>query len=536
MRNFFTFVGNTSGMIQIGSVLELKASPDNPNGVDGYIDGRLVGHISGDANLLIGRACRLNKQIRESAINHPGCAAAYGLVMNYEPRRVGNNTVYLYGAELYAVPVRNTKDKKVEVYQYKAGGITAENPKKTYLMGDIRDLEKDGKPVRIPVEILHEDNSLELEKRYAICRPDAVVIGAAAGRISDPDEFLENLIPEHESRPATVVGASGRFILVEIEPQTGSIEKFYPSIDAAVARCAGQCRAIEEKVETMIAARFDDTAIEMVLSQMSTVGATGKVPKPKTKYTQKKGNNLSDMVSYMTLGKMVRLVGEKGSGKNTLIETACWLLNRPMCRVQGSAELDKMDLLGSRTLKNGNTGFELSEFLTTLRNDGIAVIDEANTVRPEVLTILHSLTDGARSIDVPGYGSVKMGPHACILYTMNEDYVGTGEMNPATIDRGPSMFIEQESDMSELLKIAVPNASADDIKLCCKVSDEIRKATKSGSGTLTGDAITVRGYIDALQSLPYIPLRRSLIQNVANKAQTPSERQAMEAIISANIA
>lgn len=90
--------------------------------------------------------------------------------------------------------------------------------------------------------------------------------------------------------------------------------------------------------------------------------------------------------------------------------------------------------------------------------------------------------------------------------------------------------------MSILLKTAVPDASAEDINTCCKVSNEIRNATQSGSGSLTTEAITVRGYIDALQCAQFIPLRRALIQNVANKAQSAAERSIIEAIITANVA
>ena len=50
---------------------------------------------------------------------------------------------------------------------------------------------------------------------------------------------------------------------------------------------------------------------------------------------------------------------------------------------------------------------------------------------------------------------------------------------------------------------------------------------------LTSDAVTIRGFIDALECSSFIPLKRALLQNVANKLQTESERLAVENIISA---
>lgn len=531
MANLFTFVAEP-GLVQIGSVIDLSASKSDPSEVVGSMEGKTVGYIANDPNLFFGKNFYSAKRIRDSVVTHPQCASAHGLILRCEPRKVDGKSVFLCAAEMYVVPKRKkAKSQKKDAISYLVGGIAAQNSRKVELMGKLQAMANNGEAINLPVQVIRISN------KYVVVLPDQPVPGASAGTIKDPDEVLEKLIPDGETYPATIVELKNREYIVELRPEGQDISSFYPVIDAAVSRCAGQSKAIEAKVETMMNAKFDRSVIEAVVTQMPSLGMAQKgVPNPKTCYSQKNGCNLPDLTCYMLAGKMVRLVGEKGSGKNTLVESACWLLNRPMCRVQGSSELDKLDLLGSRTLKDGNTGFELSEFLCTLRDDGVAVIDEANTVRPEVLTILHSLTDGARAIDVPGYGTVRMGPHACILYTMNEDYVGTGEMNAATIDRGPTMIIEQEKDMRNLLRRSVPDASDQDIAACCKVSDEIRNAAKNGSGTISAEAITVRGYIDALECAKFIPLRRALIQNVANKAQSSAERAVIEGIITANIA
>ena len=51
----------------------------------------------------------------------------------------------------------------------------------------------------------------------------------------------------------------------------------------------------------------------------------------------------------------------------------------------------------------------------------VRLLDEGNTIKPECADVLHSLTDAARQIQVPGYGLVQMHPHSAFTITMNED-------------------------------------------------------------------------------------------------------------------
>ena len=432
----------------------------------------------------------------------------------------------LLGAEAYLTPVRQESDPAGDFYEYKLGGLVAQNPKKTLLLQMIR--ENPDNKIQLFLTRYEFGGKVIIRANFA----DQSMSGDSCGEIINPDPELLDYFDENNSVAAYANGPVSAKNTIPVEVRltpTCPLSEYYPLIDSAVSRCIAQVPALESRIQFMAKSRFSNALIEAVINNMSE--DDNQVPNPRQKYSQPKGNNLADLVSYMLFGKMVRLVGEKGSGKNTLAETACWLLNRPLCRVQGSSELDKLDLLGSRTLKDGSTGFELSNMLETLRDGGVVVVDEANTVRPEVLTMLHSLTDCARAIDVPGYGRVEMDKRACILYTMNEDYIGTGEMNAATVDRGPTMIIEQELNLSALLKEAVPDAKEADIQTCCKVSDEIHRIIDQGESEFGNEAVTIRGYIDALQAAMFIPLKRALIQNVANKAQSELDRKAIANVI-----
>ena len=108
---------------------------------------------------------------------------------------------------------------------------------------------------------------------------------------------------------------------------------------------------------------------------------------------------------------------------------------------------------------------------------------------------------------------------------MNEGYTGTGDMNEATVDRCPTFELEPEVMMSDILA----GFPKDKVEIAQKVSDNIRKSVEEG--TLSPDAITIRGYIDALEISDVLPLKRALVKCVAGKVQEKSARDVIIGII-----
>ena len=102
----FTFLANQPGLVQPGSIIDLSASKTDPSGVEGSVDGKTVGYVSNDPNLVFGKKSVPAKKIRESVIDHPQCASARGLVLSCKAQQ-NNKTGYLYETELYVVPKRD---------------------------------------------------------------------------------------------------------------------------------------------------------------------------------------------------------------------------------------------------------------------------------------------------------------------------------------------------------------------------------------------------------------------------------------------
>lgn len=295
----------------------------------------------------------------------------------------------------------------------------------------------------------------------------------------------------------------------------------------AIYRGAGQSDEIKSKVAYLLGSGASAPVVVAALNHMGPSIKKNIPTLPDCLFKSSDKTIINDVVTSIIYGQPIRLVGDKGTGKNTLIETVCWLLNLPLVRVQGSVELDKMDLLGSVELIDGSTNFVLSPAMEGLRDGAIVVVDEANLVRPDVLGMLHSVTDTARSINIPGYGTVALHSSSNVMYTLNEGYVGTGDMNEATVDRCVSFVLQAEVSLKDILE-------TDDktiIDACQALSDTVLKSVLDG--TLPNEAITVRGYKAAakMASGGLIPIGRALERTVAHKVQDEGIRKSLSNMI-----
>ena len=243
------------------------------------------------------------------------------------------------------------------------------------------------------------------------------------------------------------------------------------------------------------------------------------VPCPAVKFVQSDAyGELTRGLAYRLSGLNLRLIGGKGCGKNTLAQTLDWILNVPQYRMQGNAEMDKLDLLGGPTIENGTLRYKLSDMLRYIEAGADVVLDEGNTIKPECADVLHSLTDEARRIQVPGYGLVKMHPKSSFTITMNEGYAGTNYMNEATIDRFTPIQMSEHESVKEILRRVVPTASEHCLNVCDVVYCAIKSRIDSAGG-LEPDAMTIRGLVDALRAEPLLGLRWGLMDNVAAKPE-----------------
>lgn len=263
-----------------------------------------------------------------------------------------------------------------------------------------------------------------------------------------------------------------------------------------------------------------------------------RIPRqPKRKFKDTVGL-VKKCIVYLNKGKHLRFIGEKGTGKNVMIETLAWIYQRPLYEMALNSQTDKMDILGSKTFEstvdeNGKEktkmGFDKEILVESLEMGGFMNLDEINSADPSVLFLLHPIADDRGRIQVPGYGLVQADKNFGLILSMNQDYIGTSSLNEATRDRFVPILFPDVPSIAKILAECVPNANPNDISLADRVYGSIRKLIQDGQ--LTNDCMTNRGFIDALEVSEDLGLQEALLDNVANRIEDEEYRNTVASII-----
>ena len=262
-----------------------------------------------------------------------------------------------------------------------------------------------------------------------------------------------------------------------------------------------------------------------------------RIPEP-TVFFKDSFGGVRKTVIYMNKGKHLRLVGEKGTGKNLLTSVLAWVYQRPLFELSMNSQTDKMDLLGSKTFTTTvdadgkeitQIGFQKEALVEAMEIGGFLNLDEVNTADPAVLVLLHSIVDDRGSVEVPSYGRVKADENFGIILTMNADYIGTNSLNEATRDRFTPILFPNNNSIASVLQERVKGAKAKDIQLADRLYKSIMNLIQEGS--LSMDCITVRGFIDAVEVADDLGLKEALEDCVANRIEDEEYRVTVNSMI-----
>lgn len=515
-----------------GTIVNLKRDPKNKK--DPYAVKAMLGDVE------VGYLANTGKTIV------PGTISAATVSANLAKPKVGDAVAILtesrmyenedsasrWIAEVYWVPAvmgAGSTEEGEGSKEYKVGGSVTLYEHKNTVQRAMDEYRKKGS---LTIKMADNNKGAMVPTVYITSMMDDPR-SSPAGCVVDPEPDLLNALNVNGTVPAAATKLDGRNgYKAAVFYNKNTMEKFYPAMEKVIRRCALQANELEERVQYMIAQALPDTMILAALDYIQR--ADRPVKEPENRYVQTMEENyLTKAMGYYLCEQDVRLIGEKGAGKNTLIETVCWLLNKPFYRLQGNSDMDKIDLLGGLMMKDSTTYFEVSDFIRTLQRGGDVVLDEINGVKPEIALILQSLTDDARAIDIAGYGHVEVHPHSRIWATMNEGYVGTSSLNSALADRFAPVILGDLTSISNVLTACVPDARPEHVKICAELYDTVRKAVSDGR--CTEEAVTTRGYIAALKSVRLLPLRMALMDQVGNRPQDPENRNVIKDFIRAAV-
>lgn len=351
---------------------------------------------------------------------------------------------------------------------------------------------------------------------------------------------------ELEAKVSKVTGAS-YFISLQISADTINTCK------SEIAKVA-----IDEKKKELIDMGFEEetlTEIEEYLSannfsavEIQNIFDTYKIypddvqfriiKKPKTLFKDEFG---ALKVAYAAMMNQFNVLcsGDKGTGKNVMIQTWAWITQRPLFELSVSRETDKLDILGSRTInsevEDGNVinsiEFSTEALIDCMECGGILNIDEINFADPGVTGVLHAICDDRRAIEVPGYKKVIADDTFMIMATMNVDYQGTNELNEALADRFVDIVFPANKSIFEVLSLACPNAAQSDIQKVDKVYQKMYSIIQDRDSQLDSNCISVRGPIQALKMSNILGLRKAMEVCVADKVKDEEYRSNIKSII-----
>ncbi len=223
----------------------------------------------------------------------------------------------------------------------------------------------------------------------------------------------------------------------------------------------------------------------------------GRVVKPPVEFI---GEEILDLAAAALLqGENILLCGGKATGKNILADNLAWLFGRPVYNVSFHTNTDSSTLIGTDTFVGGEVCLRRGPVAQAAQYGGFCILDEINMAKNEAVSVLHSVLDYRRLIDVPGYDCIPIHPAARFIATMNYGYAGTRELNEALVSRFTVIRMPPlgEGQLSRLLKENVPKASQENLEGCVGLFMDLNE--KAVNGEISTQAVDMRGMIAALR-------------------------------------
>lgn len=203
----------------------------------------------------------------------------------------------------------------------------------------------------------------------------------------------------------------------------------------------------------------------------------------------------------------VYVFGHKGTGKSELLEQMAARTNRPMARIQHSANTEESHIVGQWTVKGGETVFEPGPLPLAMKHGWVYCADEYDFGMPSVLAVYQAVLEGKPLYIKEAPADMRVvKPHDNFRFVATGNtngagddsglYQGTLMQNSANYDRFGMMIHKQymPQDAESLIlqnHCSLEKADADKM---VKFAKEIREAF---DGAKMSDTISPRSLINA---------------------------------------
>ena len=260
----------------------------------------------------------------------------------------------------------------------------------------------------------------------------------------------------------------------------------------------------------------------------------GRVARPQIEFY---GREVLEMaISAILQGENLLLAGSKATGKNVLAENLSFIFNRPSYNVSFHVNIDSGSLIGTDTFVDNEVRLRKGPVYNCALYGGFGIFDEINMAKNDAVSVLHSVLDYRRIIDIPGYDKITLHDATRFIGTMNYGYVGTRELNEALVSR--FMVIDMppitEETLMILLKKSYPDAKEEALKQFGGLFMDLQE--KASNGEITTKPLDLRGMIAAIGTVrcglkPSLAIRMGII----NKSFDTFEKEIVEDIVMTRI-
>lgn len=220
--------------------------------------------------------------------------------------------------------------------------------------------------------------------------------------------------------------------------------------------------------------------------------------------------------------------GPTGNGKSTMVEQACAKNKRALIRVNLNMMTDEDQLIGSKTLVDGNVEIVEGPILVAMRNGLVLLLDEIDAGSANTLLCLQPILEGK-----PYYFKLKNeliypAKGFTVFATANtkgkgsEDgrYIGTNVLNEAFLERFAVTFNQDYPNASVEKKIVINlmqsfNCVDDDFaSTLIKWADAIRKTFADGG---VDETITTRRLVHIVRAFSIFKDKKKAVELCINR-------------------
>ena len=510
--------------------------------IEAYIGASKIGIISISPNNLA-PGCKLATDVVNS---NPNSEEFEGVVIGYYRLPNGINGLVV---ELGSNSLNNNNNKVDKIYELKVQGSLTKYPNKSKVLSAF----DEGAKVFVELKIC-EDNKIVVYYKdilAGVVEEKDFTNKSTTKEIEELKELINIFNDKNKIVEGKVVFKNPRSYDIRVAISNEVFEEVKTSMTLS--------KNNDIKAE-LVSKGFDETELKKIeeylysngldIEDIQDVFKTYKVYPKEIQFRVPKNPKLFNdnfdgiKKSVLALNNQCHILctGEKGTGKNTLIETIAWVYQRPLYSLAINRETDKIDIIGSKSIDTevqdgqavNKITFSPEVLLEAMENGGIFNVDEINFADPAITGLFHSILDDRRELEVPGYKKVVADDNFAIMATMNNNYQGTVELNEALNDRFVPLLFPMNDSIFTILETSCPNATKKEITVADSIYKKMVSMVRDRDDSIDMNCVTIRGFIQALK-LKKLGLKTAIEMCVADKIQDEEYRINVKNIINALI-